>query len=255
MQTFQKKILIDKDDPLLKELQYFASYAQKAYCLYSEDDKLMDKISARAEINQNQIVIYSFSSIKVDSKIQKSFEKAQEKLYLNLSRLILEYPRHTFCLVGHGIAGSYAVLTGLFLKHEFGRTDINIYTYGQPRMGNQEMAHHINLGFTYRHHGIYRVTNGYEYAPQYPEIFDGYFHPGTEYWISPNNCDCETKSKIYQCTGGFNESGYFDENQGCNNGYNQEFTSTSSYLSHYGPYFGYWMFCSNEEPVPLVFVD
>ncbi|KAG9306749.1 hypothetical protein G9A89_005649 [Geosiphon pyriformis] len=124
-------------------------------------------------------------------------------------------------LVGHSTGGVYAVLAALFLRLNI-RNKINLYTFGQPRIGNNEFAQYINSRL--RSH---RVVNANDAIAVLPPANQGYLHSQTEYWIKPNNggaIKCSVSSDEPQ------ESTQCRLSQG-----------EGEIQSNYGPYFGVLM--------------
>ncbi|KAG9295068.1 hypothetical protein G9A89_017862 [Geosiphon pyriformis] len=179
--------------------------------------------------------------------------------------------------VGHAIGGAYATLAAQYLRlyealekpHELSLVDIQIFTFGAPRIGNKDFARLLN---EYSEKD-YRVTFGNDHVPHFPT--EGIrkkklVHSETEIWIKPpDNCDCNDATtslatldrqqinayqqaiEYYLCPGASNPEYSFartnrllyppshinaGENQECNAG--QSFENTSDDIFQRGPYFG-----------------
>ncbi|KAG9285301.1 hypothetical protein G9A89_001435 [Geosiphon pyriformis] len=132
----------------------------------------------------------------------------------------------------------HAVFTALELKMTEYYLDIEIYTFGQLRMGNLFFTHFVMTLFPNK---IYRITHSHDRVPQLPERknLEGHWHFDREYWITySDNCECVDTSQmfvVYECIGPLVD-GYIHENPHCNAG--AQITNFSIDLSHSGPYFG-----------------
>ncbi|KAG9289600.1 hypothetical protein G9A89_014335 [Geosiphon pyriformis] len=182
---------------------------------------------------------------KLFEKIEKLVMIAREVVH---KQLYAQAVKVTF--TGHGIGGAYATLAGalyklnelLFYKqggHQglakpFGDL-MAIYTYGQPRVGDERFASFLN-----ENSFISRVTHTNDYVSQFPVMSKEkrkYLHANFEYWISKIPCDCYDQKldgyQLIRCDV-FKLPG---ENPYCNRG--QRYTKGS--LANQGPYFGVTM--------------
>lgn len=76
-----------------------------------------------------------------------------------------------------------------------------VYNSGQPRVGNQAYADHVDqlAGASATEAGIfYRVTHANDGVPQVPPPSLGFRHSRTEYWESEMNT---TAATTYRCFG------------------------------------------------------
>lgn len=74
---------------------------------------------------------------------------------------------------------------------------LTVYTYGQPRTGDQAYADYVDKVFPGAN-TMFRATHSNDGVPQIPPQSDGYRHHSTEYWESD---DSDTSATTYQCTG------------------------------------------------------
>ncbi|KAG9301139.1 hypothetical protein G9A89_012522 [Geosiphon pyriformis] len=252
---------------LLTRFKNFAFIAKKAYCLsknlghsenpvyaYSFRGKKKNQVIAyfrgkEREFDQWRYIIHhqkpylEVPGAMIKSEFMDAFKIAKKKILKRIRRLLDSRPRSSLHLTGHGVGGVYAVLTGLILQLERRRLKIEIYTYGQPRIGNLEFARHVESEIP----KLYRITNTYDYVPQVPLKTAGYMHHETEYWITSHNCECDTpvgsqfsEYLIYECPGKMSSHYKFlDESSVCNN--SEVEYGFQGISSHYGPYFGYQM--------------
>ncbi|KAG9293106.1 hypothetical protein G9A89_016468 [Geosiphon pyriformis] len=111
-------------------------------------------------------------------------------------------------LAGLNIGGAYAIFTALALKLEFPSTQITVFTYSLPRIGNKAFAQLVNQRLSFQERPlVYRFTFFTETLPTLPR-FRNYLHPKQEYWVSQVN------GPLYECPG-INDGEL--ESPGCNN--------------------------------------
>ncbi|KAG9288588.1 hypothetical protein G9A89_008460 [Geosiphon pyriformis] len=264
-----------KEYRTLRHFKQMAHMANEVYCIREKDD-IIGKNFIGPEMSKSQMENTKFklgklhpeaNIFKIDSNWWKSWpedcfaflngriEKAMKiiKTGREGNKLI------NVLLIGHGIGGFYAQLTGLFVTKLPGFNEnvyITVITFGSPRSGDSQYAarfHRIpNLK-------VHRITHTNDYFPHFPKkSTDGklYMHPGTEYWISDMNCDCEDPDAsrlvregygiVYQCPGfSQQDKQKYGENPGCNLG-----TDGKGTRAHFGPYFGVTFGnCENYYPI------
>ncbi|KAG9306407.1 hypothetical protein G9A89_018290 [Geosiphon pyriformis] len=251
------------DEKILNNLKKYAYYANKAYCLVDEEDLIQKKIFAKIYTSNDhgEIIISLRSNAERQNQRQWSkkrpplvhypfFESGMISRHLLLestegaTKILNQLEGHTketknykYRLVGHGLGGAHAVLLALTLRRRFPDNDIQVYTFGQPRIGDLNFAKHANEKI----YPIFRVTNANDYVPHFPLSDENgqklFKHLGTEYWITrEQNCDCQNQTfEVYRCSS--TETNF--ENTECNGGAQ----ISNGYISnpHNGPYFGYDM--------------
>ncbi|KAG9286550.1 hypothetical protein G9A89_014716 [Geosiphon pyriformis] len=170
----------------------------------------------------------------LNAHVHKGFYEEFEEAKLNFLKFFKETIKKEkkideIVIVGYSLGGVYAVLAGLFLKekfpHIFSKTPLTIFTYGQSRIGDSNLANFISKNLL-----IYRVTNTDDLVPQLlgigGENADGqilYTHHDTEYWIAPGS------NIVFKCF----PKGSDPESKEC---VNSRF-SRKIQKSHKGPYF------------------
>ncbi|KAG9290817.1 hypothetical protein G9A89_010965 [Geosiphon pyriformis] len=188
--------------------------------------------------NRENILVpyHRMDGAKIDYEFQRRFEiiKPKFKDFYD-SQLQSKAFQHVIA-VGHGLGGVYVLLGMLELIALNLKQNINVYTFGQPRVGNRQFAHYVNsLTSKMR---IHRITNMDDYVPRLPPSVSFYTHTMLEYWIEADDCLCST-GKLFVCAGPVSGRDHFiEESQPCNNQY-----STNNYAVHNGPYFLWKMQC------------
>ncbi|KAG9304644.1 hypothetical protein G9A89_020208 [Geosiphon pyriformis] len=273
-----KRLVIEKD--LLGKLAIYVRYANEVYCLYlgevsenvyfhvSVDEKNLEVVVAfggkELDLYQyidrkNELVKYlDVEDAKVDKIFYHNFMSTRKVVEQKILKILLseKYKHYKVVFTGHGTGGVYAVFTALQLQPEIQDTWLEVYTYGQPRMGNAIFAEYVDNTISM----IYRITLADDYVPQFPRItfkkyerdVEGYWHLETEFWINMV-CDCanvnpplpEMSYEVYKCEGYILKKFYpkhliVEENPYCNMA-KKNWNNYVGISYHYGPYFGQFM--------------
>lgn len=130
-----------------------------------------------------------------------------------------EYKDYNITVAGYSLGGALASLAFSRLTHlKFPVTAA--YTYGEPRVGNQKYADHIDKlsGATEEKVGIYhRVTHSYDGVPQAPAASNGFVHSRTEFF----EADPVGAYNTYRCFG--------QEADDCNKEYSRGFINNAHF--------------------------
>jgi len=85
-----------------------------------------------------------------------------------------------------------ASLCAVSLQKIFPSTIVKVYTYGQPRTGNEVYARWVEKVITPER--IFRVVHSFDGVPTMAPRLLGYRHHGTEYWaLSPPSSAEQTR--------------------------------------------------------------
>jgi hypothetical protein len=111
-------------------------------------------------------------------------------LYNHLRNMVLDvtlelaekWPNHEIVFTGHSLGGALATLAAVDFQDHYGYGNrISLYTFGAPRIGNQNLAKFLNsLPFASR---IYRIQQRGDPFVQLPPLFSGYRHSLQQYQI------------------------------------------------------------------------
>ncbi|KAH8704964.1 putative extracellular lipase [Talaromyces proteolyticus] len=106
------------------------------------------------------------------------------------------YSGYTFVATGHSLGGALAAIAATVFRAS-GYT-VELYDYGQPRIGNLALATYI----TNQNQGSnYRVTHSDDIVPKLPPKFLGYDHFSPEYWIASGDNVTVTDSDVDEVVG------------------------------------------------------
>ncbi|KAG0155567.1 Lipase, class 3 [Penicillium digitatum] len=126
---------------------------------------------------------------KAHSGFLESWETVADDLTSNIKSAQTKYPDHTLVVTGHSFGGALATLGGTILRNA--GFELDVYTYGQPRVGNAALADYItNQG------SLWRVTHHDDLVPKVPPSHFGFSHASPEYWITVGDDTTVTSSDI-----------------------------------------------------------
>jgi len=121
-------------------------------------------------------------------RVHRGFKAATESV---LSAIIKTIPAgRRITVAGHSLGGALAMLTAHALAHDYkfahlaspgtAEIGIEVYTFGQPRVGNWVFASDYNAAL---HDVTFRVVNAGDPVPKVPFVFGSYKHAGTEVYL------------------------------------------------------------------------
>ncbi|KAG9285299.1 hypothetical protein G9A89_001433 [Geosiphon pyriformis] len=279
----EKKLV--QDPILLNQFAKYAVYANHAYCNTSGNAENFKGTYGNAQLIENEVIVYlrgdeylftlmkeqRFSTIHYPEKVKgsmviesfyNSFRKVRGQVFALISVLLKNSKCNNLRVVGHGLGGAYAIFVALEQRKLYPKLDIKIYSYGQPRVGNDQFVFHVNRLFPIQ---IFRITLFYDWISQIPRrILETKFaHYGTEYFIWYNlKCECVDPYKnvdptVFECNYGmakhldYNESKY-REPRDCNALY-ATWIRGNGISSHWGPFFKQFMGDCPERRNPPIF--
>ncbi|KAG9286636.1 hypothetical protein G9A89_005404 [Geosiphon pyriformis] len=177
-------------------------------------------------------------------------DKAFYSVFINgvprLQNLIIKALKSRKCLecfktitfTGHGLGGVFAVLSALKFGDLLKKYKVEVFTYGQPPIGNVEFSKLVSQLVMKRKLTTYRITHSDDYVPRIHYMLRNtayLYQHAYEIWID-GDCDCvDNKPTIYICEGPISD-GNLRETMACNLG-----TKTKGEFSNLGPYFGHKM--------------
>ena len=109
------------------------------------------------------------------------FHWAHQMVSADLISELLSRTSRQIVVMGHSLGGSLAMLTALELIRKWVGTNIQVYTYGQPRVGNGAFARAYNAQLNDR---TYRIVNADDPVPYLPPWLAGYRHAGREVFLN-----------------------------------------------------------------------
>ncbi|KAL9046423.1 MAG: hypothetical protein Q9214_000735 [Letrouitia sp. 1 TL-2023] len=118
----------------------------------------------------------------VSSGFYESWTEARVSVLDALKRTQASYPSYELIVTGHSLGGAIAAIAAAEIRNL--GTKASLYTYGQPRIGGEEVSQFItdqNKG------GNYRVTHTNDLVPKLPGQVLNFKHISPEYFITSAN--------------------------------------------------------------------
>jgi hypothetical protein len=94
-------------------------------------------------------------------------------------------PSAKILVTGHSLGGALAVLAAADIKRSFpdlADNELDLYTFGCPRVGTPLFAEYIFKLFAVGHY--YRITHANDLVPHLPNDIIGFRHGGNEVWYT-----------------------------------------------------------------------
>ncbi|GMT11357.1 hypothetical protein PFISCL1PPCAC_2654, partial [Pristionchus fissidentatus] len=175
---------------ITKKCDYFKKDMCSGFTFYDETRKVIG-MSFRGTSDTSQLIAEITDTLfdsKVDfvdgGKTSKYFNDAFNDVWNNgmgddFSALVAKYPSYTVWITGHSLGGALASMAAAHISTNNLATKENIvlYTFGQPRTGDQKYADiHDNLVTAFR------VTHSKDIVAHIPPQFMNYEHHTSEVW-------------------------------------------------------------------------
>jgi predicted lipase len=88
-------------------------------------------------------------------------------------------------VTGHSLGGALATFAALDVKKNHPTRSAVLYTFGQPRNGNEAFSNYIYS--LYPEGTYYRIIHTTDLAPHLPMTEQGFNHAGDEVWYTSDN--------------------------------------------------------------------
>ncbi|KAJ5088997.1 Lipase class 3 [Penicillium argentinense] len=124
----------------------------------------------------------------------KAWNVVADDLISQINTARESYDGYTLVLTGHSFGGAVAALGGTALRNA--GYDLDLYTYGQPRVGNEALATYMT-----DQGSLWRATHNDDVVPKLPPISFGFSHASPEYWITSSNNETVSTSDIEEIDG------------------------------------------------------
>ncbi|CAI6341608.1 unnamed protein product [Periconia digitata] len=140
----------------------------------------------------------------VHTGFYSSWLNTRKAILPDLTAAIEKYPGYKLVLVGHSLGGAVATIAGLDLQAR--GWDPYVTTFGEPRIGNKELAAYVNERFnisnstTTATNKFHRVTHANDPVPLLPLAEWGYTMHSEELFISADSLPY-SQEDIRHCDG------------------------------------------------------
>lgn len=116
------------------------------------------------------------------------WETVADSITFQVESAMQTYSGYTLVVTGHSLGGAIAAIGATALRNA-GYT-LDLYTFGQPRIGNLALATYLT------EQGNNRITHLNDIVPRLPPILLGFHHSSPEYWITSGDDVMVTTSDI-----------------------------------------------------------
>ncbi|EKG10276.1 Lipase class 3 [Macrophomina phaseolina MS6] len=98
-------------------------------------------------------------------------------------------PSYKIVSVGHSLGGAVAVFAAAQLRND--GYDVELYTFGQPRIGSSKISSYIT-----DQGSNFRITHKADPVPKLPPVLLGFVHISPEYYITVGNDEAVTLDSV-----------------------------------------------------------
>lgn len=118
---------------------------------------------------------------QVHSGFYTAYNAVANRIINALQPLLSAHPSAKLMITGHSLGGALATFAALDIKKRINPSNqLNFYTFGSPRTGNQAFTDYVMQQFP---NGLYkRVTHYTDVVVQVPPRQMGFNHAGNEIW-------------------------------------------------------------------------
>jgi len=123
------------------------------------------------------------SGCQVHQGFYKTYLSVQSQIQTAVKALWTTYGSSTnFQVTGHSLGGAMAAMCAIDFYVTYGVQPQYVYTFGEPRLGNQQFATYYNSKI----HNHMRVTHRMDPVPHLPTQLMGFYHENREYFYASN---------------------------------------------------------------------
>lgn len=112
--------------------------------------------------------------------VHKGFYSATTKLYKKIHRVVRHIDNDKVFITGHSLGGAMAIITGLLIPVDMPPLDVNVVTFGSPKIGDNDFVNKANSLPV----SIKRYVNQSDIVPK---IHPKFQHVGQEKYINRNH--------------------------------------------------------------------
>ncbi|KAG0743970.1 hypothetical protein G6F57_009557 [Rhizopus arrhizus] len=172
------------------------------------------------DMTANFVPFSKVSGAMVHAGFYNSVKEVINNYYPKIQSAIKANPDYKVVVTGHSLGGAQALIAGVDLYDRdpslFNSKNVEIYTIGQPRVGNTKFAKWVDsTGIS-----IHRSVHTRDIVPHVPPRTIGYLHVGVESWIKAD------PSTVQICTSNL-------ESNSCSDTV-EAFTNIMDHLTYFG---------------------
>jgi len=127
---------------------------------------------------------------EIDDGFAKAHDAIQDQVFNSVDSMFQSYPAANLLITGHSLGGALAVLTAVDMALKYNNVSISLYTYGCPRVGNEQFADYFDgMKIT-----SYRVVHWADPIARLPPQPLHYQHVQTQIWYNADSTNYEVCS-------------------------------------------------------------
>jgi broad specificity phosphatase PhoE len=129
---------------------------------------------------QNSQSTFGVPNLKVHTGYEEIYVEMRNEIQATIDRLQNAQPNAQIVFIGHSLGGALAEFAAVDYQNRKQNWDrITLYSFGQPRLGNDEWAKYVNA----RQFKMYRIVRMGDPIPDVPALSLGYVHSSDPYYI------------------------------------------------------------------------
>lgn len=115
-----------------------------------------------------------------------AYNEVKDALLAGVAAAKAANPSYKIVFTGHSLGGAVSTVAAGYAR-KLGY-EVDLYTYGSPRVGNKQFVQFV----TDQAGAEYRVTHLDDPVPRLPPLIVGYRHTSPEYWLADGSSDTTT---------------------------------------------------------------
>ena len=170
--------------PAMKEVKVFTARDTQAYVGYNSAKNVV-VVTIRGSANpQNWIDNLTFELVphpacsNVGCKVHKGFYEIYKALAGTMipyvKQALARHPTASIFVTGHSLGGAISTLAALEIFASTKNTKLNVYNFGEPRVGNPAFARHAATALPAKQQ--FRIVHKADPVPHLPPTSFGYLH-------------------------------------------------------------------------------
>jgi hypothetical protein len=139
---------------------------------------------------------------KVHREFFRAYNIIKTQVRSPINFLLKMFPQAQILVTGHSLGAALATLAAVDLKRQHQTANIQLFTFGSPRVGNRAFVKSVYTLFPLG--TIYRIVNAGDIVPHVPVLSQGYIHVGIEVWypnqinLTYHQCVLEPSALIFE---------------------------------------------------------
>jgi predicted lipase len=129
------------------------------------------------EIKANDEKVYPYTGESSSNALMhRGFVSAYFSVRSQIHEYLESHPLTGIVAAGHSLGGALATLCAVDIQYNFAQLEIEAYTYGAPKVGNDGFRDSFNR----RVPNSFRFVQGMDIVPELPRWWQGYRHVDLE---------------------------------------------------------------------------